>query len=56
MRKPLLPMAVVFAAVAALPLAGKAAGEPAKTREWEDTSVNSINRLPPRAYAMPLAD
>ena len=24
--------------------------------EWEDLSVNSINRLPPRTYAMPLAD
>ena len=24
--------------------------------EWEDPSVNSINRLPPRTYAMPLAD
>ena len=24
--------------------------------EWEDLSVNSINRLPPRTYSMPLAD
>ena len=24
--------------------------------EWEDPAVNSINRLPPRTYAMPLAD
>ncbi len=24
--------------------------------DWENTAVNSINRLPPRAYAMPLAD
>ena len=23
--------------------------------EWEDLSVNAINRLPPRTYAMPLA-
>ena len=25
-----------------------------KSPEWEDLSVNSINRLPPRTYAMPL--
>ena len=25
-------------------------------REWEDLAVNSINRLPPRTYSMPLAD
>ena len=24
--------------------------------EWEDLAVNSVNRLPPRTYAMPLAD
>ena len=24
--------------------------------EWEDLSVNSLNRLPPRTYSMPLAD
>ena len=28
----------------------------ASAAEWEDLSVNSINRLPPRTYAMPLAD
>ena len=28
----------------------------ALTVEWEDPSVNSIGRLPPRTYAMPLAD
>ena len=25
-------------------------------RDWENLAVNSINRLPPRTYAMPLAD
>ena len=24
--------------------------------EWADPSVNSVNRLPPRTYSMPLAD
>ena len=33
--------------VASLVINGRAA-------EWEDLSVNSINRLPPRTYAMPL--
>ena len=28
----------------------------ASAAEWEDPSVNSINRLPARTYAMPLAD
>ena len=54
--KELMSIAVAFAAVAVIPLAGKAAEGAAKAREWEDTSVNSINRLPPRAYTMPLAD
>ena len=33
----------------------KAAAD-AKPPEWEDLKVNSINRLPPRTYSMPLAD
>ena len=28
----------------------------ASAAEWEDPSVNSLNRLPPRTYSMPLAD
>ena len=32
------------------------AGSLSFAAEWEDPSVNSINRLPPRTYAMPLAD
>ena len=46
---------LVLAAVALT--AGIAVSAPkTSAREWEDTSVNSINRLPPRTYAMPLAD
>ena len=26
------------------------------TNDWENTAVNSINRLPARTYSMPLAD
>ncbi len=31
------------------------AGEQNAVRDWENLAVNSINRLPPRPYAMPLA-
>ena len=33
-----------------------ASGRFSYSAEWEDPSVNSINRLPPRTYSMPLAD
>ena len=37
--------------------AGVAVSEPkTSARDWENPAVNSINRLPPRTYAMPLAD
>ena len=42
MRAAALPCLAVFAAFAAEP--------------WEDPAVNSLNRLPPRTYSMPLAD
>ena len=37
-------------------LAGLSVFADGKLNEWEDPAVNSINRLPARTYAMPLAD
>ena len=45
MRAAALPCLAVFAVFSAF------AAEP-----WEDPAVNSLNRLPPRTYSMPLAD
>ncbi|MGN0833412.1 MAG: glycoside hydrolase family 2 TIM barrel-domain containing protein [Kiritimatiellia bacterium] len=56
MKKVLMSLATAFAAVAGLQAAEEAVAKAGKALEWEDTSVNSINRLPPRAYTMPLAD
>ena len=43
--------------IAAVPLAGLCAGVAcgARAAEWECLETNSVNRLPPRTYAMPLA-
>ena len=41
---------IVLAAAVMVAIAAHAAND------WENTSVNSINREPPRAYSMPLAD
>ena len=43
------------AALAALAASAHAAFAWQTTNEWEDLSVNSINREPPRTYSMPLA-
>ena len=48
MKKQIL---MVCAACAGAGFAGEV-----KNPEWEDLAVNSINRLPARTYAMPLAD
>ncbi len=40
----------------ALALAASAAIAAERTNDWENTAVNSINRLPARTYTVPLAD
>ena len=45
-------MKVCMCAVALVTLTAVAGGNP----EWEDLGVNSLNRLPPRTYSMPLAN
>ena len=42
---------LALAMLAALPAVAQE-----KPNDWENPAVNSINRLPPRTYAMPLAD
>ena len=47
----MIGLRLVAPIAAVLSLASVAVAE-----EWEDPRVNSRNRLPPRAYSMPLAD